>query len=206
MEGYAQALVTDYQDRLDPQGKHWLDRINRSAHRLDSLIKDVPAYSKVAKEEIELSPVDLEGLIEDIIATNPEFQPLQARIVLESPLHRVLGHEAYLTQCITNLLNNAIKFARDGAAPVILIRSERLDGKVRLWFEDNGIGIDPAHYKRIFQIFGQVYPEERYGGTGIGLAIVRKAVQRMNGEVGVESEVNKGSRFWLILNGEKYDG
>jgi signal transduction histidine kinase len=206
MEGYAQALVTDYQDRLDPQGKHWLDRINRSAHRLDSLIKDVLAYSKVAKEEIELSPVDLEGLIEDIIATNPEFQPLQARIVLERPLHRVLGHEAYLTQCITNLLNNAIKFARDGAAPVILIRSERLDGKVRLWFEDNGIGIDPAHYKRIFQIFGQVYPEERYGGTGIGLAIVRKAVQRMNGEVGVESEVNKGSRFWLILNGEKYDG
>ena len=206
MEGYAQALVTDYQDRLDPQAKHWLDRINRSAHRLDSLIKDVLAYSKVAKEEIELSPVDLEGLIEDIIATNPEFQPDQARIVLETPLQRVLGHEAYLTQCITNLLNNAIKFARDGVAPVILIRSERLDGKVRVWFEDNGIGIDPAHHQRIFQMFGQVYPEEKYSGTGIGLAIVRKAVQRMNGEVGVESHLNKGSRFWLILNGEKYDG
>jgi PAS domain S-box-containing protein len=206
MEGYAKALVMDYQDRLDPQGRHWLDRINRSAHRLDSLIKDVLAYSKVAKEEIELSPVDLTGLIEDIIATNPEFQPVQARIVVEKPLHRVLGHEAYLTQCVTNLLSNAIKFGRDGVAPVILIRSERLDGKVRLWFEDNGIGIDPAHHARIFQIFGQVYPEETYGGTGIGLAIVRKAVQRMNGEVGVESQLNKGSRFWLIVSGEKYDG
>ena len=206
MEGYAKALVMDYQDRLDPQGRHWLDRINRSAHRLDSLIKDVLAYSKVAKEEIELSPVDLTGLIEDIITTNPEFQPVQARIVVEKPLHRVLGHEAYLTQCVTNLLSNAIKFGRDGVAPVILIRSERLDGKVRLWFEDNGIGIDPAHHERIFQIFGQVYPEETYGGTGIGLAIVRKAVQRMNGEVGVESQLNKGSRFWLVLSGEKYDG
>jgi len=204
MEGYAKALVMDYQDRLDPQGRHWLDRINRSAHRLDSLIKDVLAYSKVAKEEIELSPVDLAGLIEDIIATNPEFQPVQARIVVEKPLHRVLGHEAYLTQCVTNLLSNAIKFGRDGVAPVILIRSERLDGKVRLWFEDNGIGIDPAHHARIFQIFGQVYPEETYGGTGIGLAIVRKAVQRMNGEVGVESQLNKGSHFWLILDGESH--
>jgi len=206
MEGYAKALVVDYQDRLDPEGRAWLDRISRSAHRLDSLIKDVLAYSRVAKGEIELSPVDVEGLIEDIIATHPEFQPVQARIVVEKPLHRVLGHEAYLTQCVSNLLTNAIKFGRDGVAPVILIRSERLDGKVRLWFEDNGVGIDPAHQERIFQIFGQVYPEERYSGTGIGLAIVRKAAQRMNGEVGVESQLDKGSRFWLTLSGEKYDG
>jgi signal transduction histidine kinase len=76
---------------------------------------------------------------------------------------------------------------------------------VRLWFEDNGIGIDPSHHERIFQIFGQVYPEKKYGGTGIGLAIVRKAVQRMNGEAGVESGTDKGSRFWLILNEGKYD-
>ena len=206
MEGYSKALVVDYQDRLDPEGRAWLDRISRSAHRLDSLIKDVLAYSRVAKGEIELSPVDVEGLIEDIIATHPEFQPVQARIVVEKPLHRVLGHEAYLTQCVSNLLTNAIKFGRDGVAPVILIRSERLDGKVRLWFEDNGVGIDPAHQERIFQIFGQVYPEERYSGTGIGLAIVRKAAQRMNGEVGVESQLDKGSRFWLTLSGEKYDG
>lgn len=206
MEGYAKALLTDYRDRLDPEARHWLDRIFRSAHRLDSLIKDVLAYSKVAKEEIELSPVDLEGLIEDILATNPEFQPVEARIVIERPLHRVLGHEAYLTQCVTNLLGNAVKFVPEGVMPAILIRSERLDGKVRVWFEDNGIGIDPAHHERIFQIFGQVYPEERYSGTGIGLAIVRKAVQRMNGEVGVESQLDKGSRFWLILSGDKHDG
>ena len=205
MEGYAKALLTDYRDRLDPEALHWLDRICRSAHRLDSLIKDVLSYSRVSKEEIQLSPVDLDGLVEDILATSSEFQSVQARIVVEKPLGRVLGHEAYLTQCITNLLSNAIKFNRDGIAPVVLIRSEQFDGKVRLWFEDNGIGIDPAHHERIFQIFGQVYPEERYGGTGIGLAIVRKAVQRMNGAAGVDSALNQGSRFWLVLNGEKHD-
>lgn len=206
MEGYAKALLADYHDRLDPEARHWLDRIFRSAHRLDSLIKDVLAYSKVAKAEIQLNSVDVERLIEDIISSNPEFQAPQAHIVIEKPLHRVLGHEASLTQCVANLLGNAVKFVSQGVVPAILIRSERLDSKVRIWFEDNGIGIDPAHHERIFEIFGQIYPEERYSGTGIELAIVRKAVQRMNGEVGVESQLDKGSRFWLILSGEKYDG
>ena len=205
MEGYANALRADYSGRLDAEAQHWLDRISRSAHRLDSLIKDVLAYSRVAKEEIELTTVDLEGLIDDIVSANPEFQSPRAEISVQRPLHRVLGHEAYLTQCLTNLLGNAVKFVAAGVIPKILIGSERLDGKVRLWLEDNGIGIDPAHYDRIFQMFGQVYPEARYSGTGIGLAIVRKAVQRMNGEVGVDSSLEKGSRFWLILHGEKND-
>jgi signal transduction histidine kinase len=101
---------------------------------------------------------------------------------------------------VTNLLANAVKFVTPGVVPEIRIRSERFDGKVRLWFEDNGVGIDPSHHERIFQIFGQVHPEGRYAGTGIGLAIVRKAVQRMNGELGVESELGTGSRFWFILD------
>jgi signal transduction histidine kinase len=201
MEGYANALAADYRDRLDAQGQHWLDRVSRSAHRLDSLIKDVLAYSRIANSEIELHPVDLERLIEEIVSTHSDFQEIQKNIIVEKPLHLVRGHEAYLTQCVTNLLGNAVKFMAPGVEPKIRIRSERLDGKVRVWFEDNGIGIDPAHYERIFQIFGQIYPQNQYGGTGIGLAIVRKAVRRMNGEAGVESGVNEGSRFWLILHG-----
>jgi len=205
MQGYAKALLSDYKDRLDPEAIHYLDRISRSSNRLDSLIQDILAYSRVTKDEIMLHPVDVERLIDDIFFNHPEFQAPQVHIIVEKPLHRVLGHEAYLTQCITNLLGNAIKFVAEGVVPEIRIRSERLDGKVRVWFEDNGIGIDPSHHERIFQIFGQVYPEKKYGGTGIGLAIVRKAVQRMNGEAGVESGTDKGSRFWLILNEGKYD-
>jgi PAS domain S-box-containing protein len=200
MQGYANALLTDYGDRLDSDARHYLDRIFRSANRLDLLIQDVLAYSRVSKGDIELHPLDVERLVDDIVSASPELQESQARLLIEKPLHRVLGHEAYLTQCISNLLGNAVKFVPAGVEPAIRVRSERLDGKVRLWFEDNGIGIDPAHHERIFQIFGQVHAEKKYSGTGIGLAIVRKAVQRMNGEVGVVSELDKGSRFWLILS------
>jgi PAS domain S-box-containing protein len=200
MQGYAKALLADYNDRLDPEATHYLDRISRSSNRLDSLIQDVLAYSRVTKDEISLHPIDMERLIDDIFSSHPEFQAPQVRIDVEKPLHRVLGHEAYLTQCISNLLGNAVKFVPPGVLPEIRIRTERADGKIRVWFEDNGIGIDPSHHERIFQIFGQVYPEKKFGGTGIGLAIVRKAVQRMNGEAGVESRMDKGSRFWLILD------
>jgi PAS domain S-box-containing protein len=205
MQGYARALLEDYGTSLDAEGNNYLDRISRAANRLDSLIQDVLAYSRVAKGEIQLHPVDIEALLDDIIATHPEFQAPHARINVVRPLYRVLGHEAYLTQCITNLLGNAVKFVDAGRVPEIRIRSERTDGRVRLWFEDNGIGIDPSHQERIFQIFGQVYPEKKFGGTGIGLAIVRKAVQRMNGDVGVDSALDKGSRFWVVLEEEKHD-
>ncbi len=205
MQGYAQALLADYGPDLDADAKHYLDRIYRAANRLDMLVQDVLAYSRIAKGDISLHAIDLERLLDEIVSTTPELQPPQAHIIMERPLARVLGHDAYLTQCLTNLLGNAVKFVREGVTPEIRVSTERLDRKVRIWFEDNGIGVDPAHHERIFQIFGQVYPEKKYGGTGIGLAIVRKAAQRMNGDVGVESAgLDKGSRFWLILNGETH--
>jgi PAS domain S-box-containing protein len=161
MQGYANALLSDYGPRLDDDARHYLDRIFRSANRLDLLIQDVLAYSRVSKGEIELHPVDVDRVIDDIIAATPEFQEPQAHVLVERPLLKVLGHEAYLTQCITNLLGNAVKFVAVGVVPRIHIRSERVDGKVRFWFEDNGIGIDPIHNERIFQIFGQIHPEKK---------------------------------------------
>jgi PAS domain S-box-containing protein len=203
MQGYAKVLLSDYEDKLDSPAKQYLDRICRASNRLDSLIQDVLAYSRVAKGEITLHAVDLERLIEDILPSHPEFQPPQACIRLKKPLHLVLGHEAYLTQCITNLLGNAVKFVPAGVPPEVRIYSESLGDRVRVCFEDNGIGIDPSHHDRIFEIFGQVHPEKKYGGTGIGLAIVRKAVQRMGGEVGVKSVLGQGSQFWFILSAPK---
>jgi PAS domain S-box-containing protein len=200
MHGYAQALQEDYGSKLDTEANHYLDRICRAATRLDALIQDVLAYSRISKGEIELHPVNLEQLIEDILPNYPEFQAPKAEILIQKPLQKVIGHEAYLTQCVTNLLGNAVKFVAPGVVPRVQIRTELSGGKVRIWFEDNGIGIDPSHRERIFQIFGQVYSGKKYPGTGIGLAIVRKAAQRMNGEAGVQSELGKGSRFWLSLN------
>ena len=199
MQGYAKVLLEDYGKTLDQNAQKYLDRIQRASNRLDLLIQDVLAYSRVAKGEIALHRVELERLLEDIISSHPEFQEPRAQVTVARPLPIVCGHEAYVTQCITNLLGNAVKFVPEGKVPQVKIYAEELGHTVRIWFEDNGIGIDPAHFPRIFEIFGQVHPEKRFGGTGIGLAIVRKAVQRMNGDVGLESQVGKGSRFWILL-------
>lgn len=199
MHGYARVLLADYKGRLDEVAIKYLERIMRAAIRLDVLVQDILAYSKVAKSEFTLQPIDLEQLLTDLLATRPELQPPSATVTFISPLHKVFAHEAYLTQCFTNLLGNAVKFVPPGVHPQVAIRGEMHDNHILVWIEDNGIGIDPSHQDRIFEIFGRVHPDKAYSGTGIGLAIVKKAVQRMNGEVGVISEVGKGSRFWLKL-------
>jgi signal transduction histidine kinase len=115
----------------------------------------------------------------------------------------VWGHEGLLTQVISNLLANAAKFVKPGAMPQVDVSSENLDGETKIWFSDHGLGIAPEHQKQIFEIFGRVYPEKQFEGTGIGLAIVKKALDKMGGSVGVISELGKGSRFWINLKKNK---
>ena len=156
-------------------------------------------YSRVSREKIEIATINVEDLLRQIIRERPEFQEPKAEVRIEDPLAKVRGHEAYLTQCITNLLDNAVKFVPPGRKPRVRIWSEAAGEDVRLWFEDNGIGIAPEARERVFGIFQRVHSDKEYPGTGIGLAIVRKAAQRMGGSVGVESNPGEGSRFWLRL-------
>ncbi len=182
-----------------PRGQHYLERIHKAATRMDILIQEVLAYSRVANAELTLRPLDLEKLIADVVQLYPAFQPPRAAITIQCPLPHVTGHEALLTQVISNLLSNAVKFINPGTTPAIVITAEPAADFVRISFADNGIGIDPAHFHRIFEIFGRVYGDKKFEGTGIGLAIVKKAVARMGGTVGVESQLGGGSRFWFTL-------
>jgi signal transduction histidine kinase len=118
---------------------------------------------------------------------------------VHEPLPPVVGHEATLSQVLANLLCNGAKFVPPGRAPVLDVRAEARNGVVRLWVEDNGIGIQQEHQERIFGVFERLHGSEEYPGTGIGLAIVRKGVERMGGKVGVESSPGAGSRFWIEL-------
>jgi signal transduction histidine kinase len=104
-----------------------------------------------------------------------------------------------LGQVFSNLLSNAMKFVAPGVPPRVRVRSNDLGDRVRLWVEDNGIGIPPEYLARIFGVFERLHKQEEYPGTGIGLAIVRKAIDRMGGSTGVESEPGKGSKFWIEL-------
>jgi signal transduction histidine kinase len=102
-------------------------------------------------------------------------------------------------QILTNLFTNGVKFVAPGVQPRIQVRTERRDGRIRLWVEDNGIGIAPEHHKRIFTMFERLHTTRDYPGTGIGLTIVKRAVERMGGSVGLESTAGRGSRFWVEL-------
>lgn len=172
-----------------------LERISGSAKRMDRLITDALSYSKTVRQELALVPVDAAHLVRGIIASYPHFQPPKAVILIEGGIPLLLANEAGLTQCVSNLLDNAVKFVETGTVPAVVIRAEINRGMARLWFEDNGIGIPEAFRPRLFQMFQRA--SKTYEGTGIGLALVRKVAERMGGRVGMECPPNGGSRFWL---------
>ena len=198
MQSFSQIIASDYRDKLGVEGGELLQKVATAAERMDRLINDVLAFSRLSRQEIKLEPVDVEKLICDVIGERPELQEPNAEIVIGSPLPPMLGHGASLTQCISNLLHNAVKFIDRGVKPKVCVFSETVGDKVRLSFQDNGIGIDKEAQHRLFALFQRVH-DNNYDGTGIGLAIVRKAVERMGGEAGVESEPGQGSRFWVQL-------
>ena len=199
MQGYSDALLEDYKGKLDDTAQEYLVRIKRAASRMVLLIQDVLAYSRVSQGDVPLKVVDLNSVISDVVQTYPNLQAEKATILIRGKLPRVIGHEAYLTQAVSNILTNAVKFVAHGTFPRIEIGATREGDNVRLYFEDNGIGIAPEHLDRVFQIFGRVYSEKQYEGTGIGLAIAKKAAERMGGTIGVRSQLGQGSCFYLIL-------
>jgi signal transduction histidine kinase len=199
MQGFAQILLDEYQKKLDEEGVEHLQRIANAARRLDSLITDVLNYAKIVRAETPLHPVDLDKLLRDIIREYPTFHQSKAEICIPEALPPVLGNEAFLTQILSNLLDNAVKFVAPGTVPRVTISAEKDEQFVRISVEDNGVGIDPQHQGRIFNLFERLHTPQKYSGTGVGLAIVRKAVQRLGGHAGVESGIGKGSRFWIKL-------
>lgn len=199
MQGYAHALLEDFGPTLDQEACEYLRRIERAALRMDALVRDVLAYTRLAKADVQVEPVDVEAIVQEIVRDNPSLAQSGASVIIKAPLWPVLGHEACLTQCLSNLLENSAKFVPPDRSPCISVRTEIHDGRVRIWVEDNGIGIDPSHHARIFQMFGRVHHSNSYEGTGMGLTIVKKAVERMGGLIGLESALGEGSRFWIEL-------
>ncbi|MEP0870922.1 CHASE3 domain-containing protein [Trichocoleus desertorum AS-A10] len=200
MQGFTQALLEDYQEALDEVGQDYAHRISKAAQRMDTLIEDLLAYSRLSRAELQLQPIDLTALVSEILAQlDLEIRQRHAQITVVPPLLSVMGHRVTLVQVLTNLLMNALKFVGAGVQPQIKIWAETQPNGVRLWVQDNGISIAPQHQERIFRVFERLHGTEAYPGTGIGLAIVRKGVERMGGRVGVESCPTQGSQFWLEL-------
>jgi signal transduction histidine kinase len=198
MRSYAEILIREQSPALEKTpGRDYLQRIVSACARMDTLILDMLEYSRLARGEVPLEPVDAGALVRRMVASYPNLQAHQSGIHLEGEFPLLLANKAALVQCVSNLLGNAVKFVAPGTTPQVRVWAEKRDRTVRLWFEDNGIGIEKGSERRIFQLFQRL--NAGYEGTGVGLGIVRKAVERMGGEVGVESEPGQGSRFWLQL-------
>jgi PAS domain S-box-containing protein len=197
MGTFAQLLVNEMPAGARQEVKTYCDRIIIGAARLDNLVNDALNYTKAALEESPLAPVDVSKLLRGLLETYPNLYAEKANIRVEENLPMVLGNESLLTQCFSNLLGNAVKFVAPGVRPKVRVWPEAGDGFARIWIEDNGIGIPKHAQSRLFGMFQKL--DNQYPGTGIGLAVVRKVVERMGGKVGMESEPGRGSRFWVEL-------
>jgi signal transduction histidine kinase len=191
---YAETLNHDFSKQLPSEAQHHIQRITATCGKLSRLVENVLSHARLRTGKLELVRVDLEALLEGILN---EYES-KATVSVERPLLPVLAQEEFLNQALSNLVSNAVKFVAPGTWPELKIWTERVDAGVRVWIEDNGIGIGQADQKKLFTLFTRL-GKGVYEGTGVGLAVVRLAIRRMGGDVGVISREGGGSRFWLRL-------
>jgi signal transduction histidine kinase len=195
--GLSQALSSDYGDHLDELGRKYLSSVRDSALLMDMLIEDLLAYSQLSRVKLVLQAVDVNAVVTEICA---EMQrELSGRVDVERDLPIVLAHRPVLKQALKNLISNASKFVRRGEPASIRVKGETRGEFARISVDDLGIGIPQEHLNRIFEPFERLHGADVYPGTGIGLAIVKRAIERLGGRLGVTSEAGVGSSFWLEL-------
>lgn len=199
IRGYLDILAEELGGSATPAGFDYIAKISSATDRMDRLISDLLAHTRVARMDLQKSGVRLAGCVEEAIRQLEDTSVHAALTCAVDSGLTVIADPSALVQVIWNLLANAVKFVRPGTPPVVHVHAESRGTRVRLWVEDNGIGIAPRHHERIFKMFERLHHQGDYEGTGLGLALVLNAVERMGGTVGVESEEGAGSRFWIEL-------
>lgn len=201
IRGLGQIALEEADAGADPAAvRERVREILRAAERMDKLVVDLLSYSRLARQELPRSKVSLDLTVDEVLLeAGILIRESKAQVDVERPLGDVVAYAPVLKQVLQNLLSNAIKFVAPGSVPRVRIYAEPRPPRRRLWVEDHGIGIPPQDQERIFRAFERLHPPEHYPGTGIGLAFVSRAVGRLGGAAGVESEPGKGSRFWIEL-------
>jgi len=199
MEGFARILLDDYATELGDKGRGYATRIVAASERMERLINDLLAYSRLQRYDASLRLVDMAALALRAAEEARADEGPMVTIDVDTPLPPVLAEPVILGQVLSNLVGNAAKFRKPNSAGHVRVWAERNADRVKLWVEDDGIGITADHQVGIFNVFERLHSQEAYPGTGIGLAIVKKGMECMGGSCGVESALGIGSRFWIEL-------
>jgi PAS domain S-box-containing protein len=200
IEGFSQALMEEYSHLFDDTAKDYLEQVIGASTRMNRLVQDLLNYSRLSRTELALDTVDLDA----VLAAALKELSAKERSSVSIANHRrarVLAHEPTLVQVLGNLISNALKFHVPEQPPQVTINigTGTRQKTVKVSVTDRGIGIAPEHQERIFQVFERLHGIEDFPGTGIGLAIVKRGTERMEGRYGLESSLGKGSTFWIEL-------
>ncbi|MCU7892650.1 MAG: PAS domain S-box protein [Candidatus Thiodiazotropha sp. (ex Ustalcina ferruginea)] len=198
--GFAHILANRHRNNLNDEGQHYMDNVVEAGNRMGTLIEDLLQYSRTGRGALLMRPVELSPIIQGLEVTFAErIQTNHAKLIVDEPLAAPLGDATLVGQLFSNLIDNALTYHEADTTPVIKVAAKRQADQIIITVSDNGLGIAPEYHHKIFQVFQRLHSQEEYPGTGIGLAIVAKAVRMMDGEVKVESTLGEGSRFTILL-------
>jgi PAS domain S-box-containing protein len=196
VDGFARMLVEDAADRLLPEDHRYLQTITDSVRRMGALIDDLLALSRFGRKPLDMQPVDMAALARDALRDVPSPRPE----VAIGPLPPAEGDPALLRQVWVNLLSNAVKYsAPRGAEARIEVGGEAVEGMLRYTVRDNGVGFDMRHAGKLFGVFQRLHGDDRFEGTGVGLAIVQRVLRRHGGDVRADAEPDRGATFTFEL-------
>ncbi|MBX3248147.1 MAG: CHASE3 domain-containing protein [Myxococcales bacterium] len=204
IRAFADRLRTDYAEALDERGVDFLSRMHRAAERMARLIEDLLEFSRVHRHGQPFVEVDLAGVVRDVLVDlEQRIEDTGGRVEVDGELPTVLADPSQMRQLFQNLLGNALKFHREGVPPTVEIRAKSTTARgapaLRVEIRDDGIGIDEAYRNKIFAPFQRLHGRGTYEGTGIGLAICRRIVERHGGFIEVVGERDHGTTFVVTL-------
>ncbi len=203
IDGFSQALVEDYNDRLDDTGRDYLARVRAASQRMGNLIDDILSLSRITRKELEVTEVDLSELVVSITGELNKIAPeRKVEFIIQKGL-RAKGDRILLQAALNNLLENAYKFTSKKEEARIEFGCSKENNRTVCFVKDNGAGFDMKYAGKLFSPFQRLHHADEFSGTGIGLANVQKAIRRHGGEVWAESEKDRGAAFFFTLN-EKY--
>ena len=200
VSSFLSRLEQQYNDQLDDKAKQYIHFATDGAKRMRTMILDLLEYSSVGNIQYEMEEIDMNEFLNEIVLLNVAYIQEKNAQIIWSDLPVIRASRTPLQQVIQNLINNGIKYQKEGSTPMIKISYKETDKYWEFTIADNGIGIEPQFHDKIFEVFQRLHTKNQYSGTGIGLAICKKIIDNHKGKIWIESALGEGSTFYFTIS------